>query len=417
MAKRLFHLRDVVDVNALQEIQDRFSDATGLASIIVDYQGKPVVRYSNFSDFCARVRQTASGRQGCEQSDAHAGLEAARQGRPYIYCCHMGLVDIAAPIIVQGQYLGSIMAGQVLAEDDQLLLLERIARPGINLALEPELKFLLKKIPLMPFAKIKAAGQLMYTIANSIAEKGVASLIQEELHEQKIRLMEEMKSRAELERALKEAELMVLQSQINPHFLFNTLNAISRLALLEGADRTQEVVYALAELLRGSLRKAGQLAPLREELSYVHNYLLIQQTRYPDRLKVEFDVEEDCLQSEIPLLTLQPLVENAIVHGLEPKEAGGTLWLRIMRLGDQVQIEIIDDGLGMPEDVVEEIKKLDRTRTGRCHVTGLGVNNVVKRLQYHFGDEFQWQIQSEIGQGTHITIYLPYRPSKVGDVT
>ena len=210
---------------------------------------------------------------------------------------------------------------------------------------------------------------------------------------------------------------MVLQSQINPHFLFNTLNAISRLALLEGADRTQEVVYALAELLRGSLRKAGQLAPLREELSYVHNYLLIQQTRYPDRLKVEFDVEEDCLQSEIPLLTLQPLVENAIVHGLEPKEAGGTLWLRIMRLGDQVQIEIIDDGLGMPEDVVEEIKKLDRTRTGRCHVTGLGVNNVVKRLQYHFGDEFQWQIQSEIGQGTHITIYLPYRPSKVGDVT
>ncbi|MGI6143455.1 MAG: sensor histidine kinase [bacterium] len=332
-----------------------------------------------------------------------------------IYRCHMGLVDIAAPIIVKGQYLGSIMAGQVLAEDDRLLQLERIARPGINLSLEPELNVLLKKIPPMPFAKIRAAGQLMFTIANYIAEKGVASLIQQQLHEQNIRLMEEMKSRAELERALKEAELMALQSQINPHFLFNTLNTISRLALLEGADKTQEVVFALAELLRGSLRKTGQSAPLKEELDYIRNYLLIQQTRFPDRIKVEFDVEEDCLNSEIPLLTLQPLVENAIVHGLEPKEAGGKLWIRIIRLGDEVQIEIIDDGLGMPADVVEEIKKLDRSRTGRCHVTGIGVNNVVKRLQYHFGDDFRWKIQSKIGQGTHITIYLPYRPSKVGD--
>lgn len=414
MARRFFHLRDVVDVEALQEIQDRFSDATGLASIIVDYQGKPVVRYSNFSSFCAKVREFPRGRQGCEQSDAHAGLEAAREGRPYVYQCHMGLIDLAAPIIVKGQYLGSIIAGQVLAEDEQLAQLDRIARPGINLALQSELKPLLREIPVMSFDKIKAAAQLMYTIANYIAEKGVASVAQQQLHEQNIRLMEEMKSRAELEKALKEAELKALQSQINPHFLFNTLNTVSRLALLEGAGKTQEVVFALAELLRGSLRKVGQTAPLRDEIKYIRNYLLIQQTRFSDRIKIEFDIDDSCLDTEIPLLTLQPLVENAMVHGLEPKEEGGQLWIRALKLGDRVQIEVVDNGLGMPAEVVEEITKLDLVRSGRTHLTGIGVSNVCKRLQYHFGNDCRWEVNSKLGQGTRITIYLPYRPAKAG---
>jgi two-component system LytT family sensor kinase len=414
MARRFFHLRDVVDVEALQEIQDRFSDATGLASIIVDYQGKPVVRYSNFSSFCAKVREFPRGRQGCEQSDAHAGLEAAREGRPYVYQCHMGLIDLAAPIIVKGQYLGSIVAGQVLAEDEQLAQLDRIARPGINLALQSELKPLLREIPVMSFDKIKAAAQLMYTIANYIAEKGVASVAQQQLHEQNIRLMEEMKSRAELEKALKEAELKALQSQINPHFLFNTLNTVSRLALLEGAGKTQEVVFALAELLRGSLRKVGQTAPLRDEIKYIRNYLLIQQTRFSDRIKIEFDIDDSCLDTEIPLLTLQPLVENAMVHGLEPKEEGGQLWIRALKLGDRVQIEVVDNGLGMPAEVVEEITKLDLVRSGRTHLTGIGVSNVCKRLQYHFGNDCRWEVNSKLGQGTRITIYLPYRPAKAG---
>lgn len=412
--RRYFHLRDVVEVSVLQEIQDRFSDATGLAAIIVDYQGKPVVRYSNFRPFCARVRQYASGREGCEQSDAHAGLEAVRLGRPYVYRCHMGLVDLAAPIVVNGQYLGSIMAGQVQVEEETMAILERIAKPGLNLAQHPELKQLLETIPIMPFDKVKASAQLMYSIANYIAEKGVASLVQQQLNEQNMRLMEEAKARAELEKALKEAELKALQSQINPHFLFNTLNTISRLALLEGAPKTQEVVFALAELLRGSLRKIGQVATLRDEIAYIRHYLLIQETRFRDRIQVELDIDEGCLDSEIPLLTLQPLVENAIVHGLEPKEDGGHLTVRAVRQGDEVRIEVVDDGLGMPPEVVEEIIRLEPKRSGRSHLTGLGISNVHKRLQYHFGAEYHWDIQSRLGEGTKITLFLPYRPAKAG---
>jgi ligand-binding sensor protein/two-component sensor histidine kinase len=412
--RRFFHLRDVVDVSVLQEIQDRFSDATGLASIIVDYQGKPVVRYSNFRPFFARVRQYPGGREGCEQSDAHAGLEAVREGQPYIYRCHMGLVDLGAPIVVNGQYLGSIMAGQVLIEEEAMAGLDRIAKPGLNIAQHPELKQLYEGIPTMPFHKVKAAAQLMYTIANYIAEKGVANIIQQQLNEQNVRLMEEIKARAELEKALKDAELKALQSQINPHFLFNTLNTISRLALLEGAPQTQEVVFALAELLRASLRKIGQVATLRDEIAYIRHYLLIQETRFRDRIQAELDIDETCLESEIPLLTLQPLVENAIVHGLEPKEEGGHLVVRVQRVGDEVCIEVADDGLGMPAEVVEEVLRLESKRSGRSHLTGLGMSNVHKRLQYHFGADYHWEVQSRLGEGTRITLFLPYRPAKVG---
>ncbi|HHY92771.1 MAG TPA: histidine kinase, partial [Firmicutes bacterium] len=383
-------------------------------SIIVDYQGKPVVRYSNFRPFCARVRQYPSGREGCEQSDAHAGLEAVREGQPYIYRCHMGLVDLGAPIVVNGQYLGSIMAGQVLIEEEAMAGLDRIAKPGLNIAQHPELKQLYESIPTMPFHKVKAAAQLMYTIANYIAEKGVANIIQQQLNEQNVRLMEEIKTRAELEKALKDAELKALQSQINPHFLFNTLNTISRLALLEGAPKTQEVVFALAELLRASLRKIGQVATLRDEIAYVRHYLLIQETRFRDRIHVDLDIDEQCLDGEIPLLTLQPLVENAIVHGLEPKEEGGHLVVRAQRVGDEVCIEVADDGLGMPPEVVEEVLRLESKRSGRSHLTGLGMSNVHKRLQYHFGADYHWEVQSRLGEGTRITLFLPYRPAKVG---
>lgn len=412
--RRHFHLRDVVEIAVLQEIQDRFSDATGLASIIVDYQGKPAVRYSNFRPFCNGVRQFPRGREGCEQSDAHAGLEAVREGCPYIYRCHMGLVDLAAPIVVDGQYLGSILAGQVLVEDDVMDSLDRIAKPGLNLSEHPDLKGAMEEIPRMPFARVKASAQLMYTIANYIAEKGVANLVQQQLNEQNVRLMEEIKVRAKLEKALKDAELKALQSQINPHFLFNTLNTISRLALLEGAPRTQEVVFALAELLRGSLGKAGQVATLRDEIAYIRNYLLIQQTRFRDRIQVEFDIDERCLDSEMPLLTLQPLVENAIVHGIEPREEGGHLAIRVLSQGNEVRIEIADDGLGMPDAVVEEVMRLESKRSGRSHLTGLGMNNVHKRLQYHFGANYHWDVQSRLGEGTRITLTIPYRPVKAG---
>ncbi|WP_406678347.1 sensor histidine kinase [Neomoorella carbonis] len=413
ISKHPFHLQNVVDTRVLQEIQDRFSEATGLAAIIVDYQGKPIVRYSNFSAFCARVRQDPMSRSRCEQTDAHAGLEAVRRGRPFIYRCHMGLVDVSAPIVVNGQYLGGIMTGQVRMEKKDMDSLEQFMQPAIDIDQDPTLKRLYESIAIIPRHKVEASAQLLYVMANYIAEKGVMTIIQEQLNEKNMRLMEEIKARAELEKALKDAELKALQSQINPHFLFNTLNAVSRLALLENAPKTQEIVFALAELLRGTVRKIGQVATLREELTYIKHYLLIIQTRLRDTIQVELNIDEDCLDGEIPLFTLQPLVENAIVHGLERKEEGGRLTIRILRNEETVRVEIEDNGLGMPPKVLEEVLQLESKRSDRTHLTGLGMNSVYKRLQYHFGSEFHWNVESRLDEGTKIILVFPYRAKEM----
>jgi len=406
--KDFFHLQDVVDVEIMQEIQDKFADATGMAAVIVDYQGKPVTRYSNFTHFCQCIRSSKKGKDNCEHSDAHGGLEAARTGKPCIYRCHTGLVDLAAPIIVRGQYLGSILSGQVLLEESELDTLDHIAT-RVDLEQTPELKEAYEKIQVVHKNKIEAAAQLMYLMANYIVEKGIANLVQKQLNEKNIRLMEEIKARAELEKALKNSELHALQSQINPHFLFNTLNTISRLALLEKAEKTQEVVYSLSELLRYSLRKIDQIVTLEEELNHIQRYLTIQETRFSDRMETEFKINPDIYQARVPLLTLQPLIENAIVHGLEPKPGPGRIIVEGYLEDSNVILLVKDTGVGIPEEMLRRLARMEEQLTsGSGHTTGLGLNNVHRRIQHYFGTDYGLRITSKPAQGTTVAISFPY---------
>jgi len=406
--EELFHLRDVVDVKIMQEIQDKFSDATGMAAIIVDYQGRPITSYSNFTTFCQCVRSTQKGLDGCQCCDAHGGLEAARTGKPSIYRCHMGLVDLAAPIIFQGQYLGSILGGQVLLEENELDSLDHIANKA-NLPESPELEDAYHQIKVVPKNKVEAAAHLMFLMANYIVEKGVSSIIHKQLNEKNIRLMEEVKARAELEKALKDSELKALQSQINPHFLFNTLNTISRLALLEKAEKTQEIVYSLSELLRYNLRKIDQAVTLEEELSNIKKYLTIQETRFSDRVTTEINVDYEIAKATIPFLTLQPLIENAIVHGLEPKPEPGKIIIEGFLEEKEVILRVKDDGVGIAKEKLRKIRQLEEPiQSNSGHTTGLGLINVHKRLQHYFGQDYGLKINSEKNKGTIVDVSFPY---------
>ena len=147
----VYNLNDIIDVNVLQEIQDGFAESTGFAAVTVDYTGKPVTKYSKFSDFCMLVRQQGKCLQDCHKSDAHGGLEAARRGTPYIYRCHSGLVDFAIPIIAIGQYLGSIMAGQTKVKEKDIDELDDIMKLTKGLLDIPNINEAYKKIPEVPY--------------------------------------------------------------------------------------------------------------------------------------------------------------------------------------------------------------------------------------------------------------------------
>lgn len=233
-------------------------------------------------------------------------------------------------------------------------------------------------------------------------------------------LVEALRQNAELLESLRAMELQALQAQVNPHFLFNTLATIAAQAQAEGAAATADLVGAVARLLRYSLRRIGQVVTVAEEVRHVRDYLRIQEARFGDRIAFHVDVPEALHPVRIPILTLQPLVENAIIHGLDAAERG-RVWVRGRREGPRAVLEVRDDGVGIPPERLATLFEPDppdapggaRGTPGpgsapeRAHVTGLGLKNVHKRLQYYFGEAYGLRVTSRPGAGTAATVVLP----------
>ncbi|MEK3701393.1 sensor histidine kinase [Paenibacillus sp. FSL R10-2199] len=228
-------------------------------------------------------------------------------------------------------------------------------------------------------------------------------------------LMKENIKNVEKDRLVKELELKMLQSQINPHFLFNTLNSIAKLAYLEGAARTSDLTVSVSRLLRYNLQKLDQAVPLREEVEHVNEYINIQRARFRDRIAFEMDIDEQALGGMIPCLTLQPIFENAFVHGLEQMEEGAVLSLSIRYRNGLVEIEISDNGVGMNRETVARlmgsIEEEAPYFSGKGQSTGLGTHNVFKRLHLFFDGQQLIEIDSSEGQGTAVLFKVPFRTS------
>lgn len=207
---------------------------------------------------------------------------------------------------------------------------------------------------------------------------------------------------------LNEVRFLALQSQINPHFLFNTLNTVMRTAMFEHAVKTSALIESLADLFRYNLNNQNSDVFLQEELDIVRQYISIQKVRFRRRIGFELVCPEELSNIVIPRFAIQPLVENAIIHGLEPQESGGKLRIKIYALKDRVIIKITDNGVGIPRDQVETI--LSGTNGGyglkKGHTTGIGLMNVRERLLLFCKDPRCFHIQSKEGWGTVITIRL-----------
>jgi two-component system sensor histidine kinase YesM len=208
---------------------------------------------------------------------------------------------------------------------------------------------------------------------------------------------------------LNEARFLALQSQINPHFLFNTLNTVMRTAMFENAAKTGALIESLAELFRYNLDGQNSEAVLREELDIIRQYIAIQQVRFRRRVGFELVCPAELADIVIPRFTIQPLVENAIIHGIEPKEAGGRVRIKVFTREDWVIIKIIDNGMGIARDRVESLLSgtiPDDGAKKQGHTTGIGLANVRERLLLFSKDLHCLKIRSREGWGTVITIRL-----------
>jgi len=208
-----------------------------------------------------------------------------------------------------------------------------------------------------------------------------------------------------------EAELRALRAQINPHFFFNTLNTVVSY-LRDDPETARRILLRLADLFRMNMELQGQIIPFADEYQYIRDYLFIEQARFRDRLRVVYDIDPQVLKVGVPALSVQPIVENAVRHGIGPKNGPGTVEIRarLDLLTLRVHVVVRDDGVGMPPERVAEVLAArsgngDR-RSGR---RGVGLANVAERLRRLYGDAYGLQIDSTPGRGTTVHLRLPMR--------
>jgi ligand-binding sensor protein len=384
----------------LQEVQDCFARATGFAAITVDFQGKPLIEYSSFSNFCAKLREDSVYNDKCRQSDAHAGLEAVRNGSLCIHRCHGGLIDFAVPIMVDGEYLATFMCGQVKSNDFGDVETHLIQPDDEIFKKNPALIELYDQIPTLPAARIKAAVRLLEITVNAIVERFNLrrgnSLLREEEHK-----------RAELARMRDDLEIKLLHSDVGPHFIFNALNTAGRQARLEGARKTEDIIYSLADMCRYSMKNTGPLVTVEQELQNLRNYFFIQKVRFGEQLTFDMEAAPETYGCVIPAMSLQVLAENSMRHGLEKKNDLGFVKITGEKRNGRLFFEVEDNGAGIAQDIITRLNDAAGVIDSPPIPFGSGIYNLYRRLRYFFGDDFNVTFSENPQNGVTVRIDVP----------
>lgn len=405
------NLLDLIEYHKLFKIIESFTKATDITIDINDSQGYPLVQHPYFYGFCKAIRMHPVGLERCIDSNAQVGFETAKKRDICFRECHAGVMLLGVPIVVEGQFWGSIVCGQFHLQEPSPQMVGQMLNNTADLNIPRDI--LLKtygEIKVISSDKCMAASELINFLANYLAEIVYKGKMEAQLHQEKIRAVEAAKAKVELENMLRTAQIKTLEAQIKPHFLFNTLNVIARLISLEQGEKALQVTYALARLLRQCLEHPGELVTVGQELEYVKNYLLIQQTRFGQRLEIEWEVDHSVLNVPIPFLSIQPLVENACIHGLEPKEGPGKLRITGKRHNGELEISIEDNGVGFPQPDYTLLKAYlagtNHDQEAMNESTGIGLKNVHQRVRHYFGPQYGVSISGSPGK-TVVTIRLP----------
>ena len=390
----------VFDVETLDPILHRLSQALELSLVLLDPNGKTILKTDNHPAFCSMMAEAAGGTY-CQEIFRRLFTEVTDNQQPHFFFCCCNIASIIIPITYAGRVLAYLKCGEIfLSSADKERLLEGASMLSQAYALNAGTLYnSVTELPIEPKSRLYSAGEATSAIANTIIKITTVHHHLNQLNDSRLSLVKEQLAKSELERALRESGLKLLQSQVNPHFLFNTLNTISQMAYLEGASKASELTRNLSELLRYTLRKSEQLIPVREELALIRHYVNIQKERFGDRIDFRLEVEPGLEEVAIPCMLLQPLVENAIIHGLDHKIEGGRIDINISAESGMLCTRVNDNGVGF------DVSRLESAGENR-----VGLNSTRSRLRLHYADKHSFKVESAGGKGTQVTVKLPLEP-------
>ena len=243
-----------------------------------------------------------------------------------------------------------------------------------------------------------AFNQMVVSIRENIEKLKESMEIEQNLREKELKM----------ETHLKDAQLKYLQAQINPHFLFNTLNAGAQLAMMEDADKTYAYVQKVANFFRYNVKKNNDISTIQEEINLVNDYIYILNVRFSGEIHFETNIEKEVLQYKMPSMILQPIIENSVNHGIREMEGKGIIILSAYRNKDTVYISIKDNGVGMTQEKIDRLLLGELTESDVSgNSNGVGMNNVIQRLRLHSGNEHVIDIrQGDNGIGLEVVLQI-----------
>jgi len=371
----------------------RYSGILSLSDIslfLADTNGNILLEFIPSPDFCTRVCNAAKEGQACPDycSRFKPGMEGS-------FVCRHGLENIILPISLQGETIGYIGGMQVyLPETEYQKYLIDI--PSFKKDNAPE--FIAKSISSLKTVdpnKISIHEQLCNHIVKNISIDLSESVSHADQDVARLSIEKEI-----LEKKIIDLEAKNMSLVVNPHFLFNTLNCIARIAYFEHSHTTEELIYCLSDLLRYNLKQDDQLHTIGSEIGNIEKYLYIQKVRFKNRLEYEIDIPENIRSYRIPNMVIQPIVENALIHGITPKRDGGKIKIFAEEHSDGIVISVMDNGNGFSKDVLENIHQADSK-------SGLGFRSTDKRLKQYYGEKYGLEIVKSDYSGSTVNITIP----------
>lgn len=394
-------LDELIETIHLQPIVDRFSRSVSLPVTLTNTLGNQLTEQKNLPEFCKLCYRMQAG-------DCYLCSESARandSNEPGVYNCRYGVASIKASIVVNERLLGYLGCGYGL-NNIQMPWAEDVIKSYFPPEHHEKAQIAYSDLSVLSRNHVVSAAETISLVTASLVQLIIFSAREKQMNAYRLKLSLEKQIQAELESSLNEVKLKFLESQVNPHFLFNALNTIAQMAVMEGATTVSSLTYALSNLLRSSLGKNNSLIMVREELEYVNDYLFIQKARFPSRFETKIDIKDEVMQVEVPFMMLMVLVENSIIHGFSDIRWPGHLHIKGYFEGDSVVFEVIDNGTGVPEEIINQVRKIHEEgfSTGP---KGIGLKNIYNRLEHFFRGQFSLDIRRHEEKGTKVTIKIP----------
>ncbi|MBU3128278.1 histidine kinase [Clostridium tagluense] len=391
-------LKKLIASNILYTRYMSILSLSDLSLFLVDTNGDILFEFIPSPDFCTYICQE---NKGGVCPDYKCRLKPSGEDR---FVCRYGLENILFPIKVQDKILGYIGGVQTYLEGNEYQKL-MIDVQSLQRGKTPELEFIAKSILSLKTVesnKIKVHEQLCGHIAKNISLDLSESVSHADLDAVRLSIEKDI-----LEKKIIDLEAKNMSLMVNPHFLFNTLNCIARIAYFEHS-KTEELIYCLSDLLRYNLKQDDQLHTIGAEIDNIKKYLYIQKVRFKNRLVYDSDIPENIKSYRIPNMVIQPIVENALIHGITPKRDGGKISIYAEEYKNEIVISIMDNGNGFPKDVLQNIQQSENK-------SGLGFWNTDKRLKRYYGEQYGLTIVKSDYSGSTVTITIPTHP--VGGVS